>query len=284
LIGIPYLGYNDFSIILFQQHMEKQAPARNDYRLHFTELLLRFKNDGYKMNPVNFVSKIQNPQGDNMEKIHADRMIPIRDVIYQNIRKAILRGIYLPGERLMEEQLARELGTSRTPVREALRKLEVEKIVSHHPYRGVVVSEIKKEEIEDLYEIRTLVETIIVKHAAQNATTEDIARLTDLMDKEESTSDVNVILDCIDEYNRTIAEIANCPYIADFARMTRETLGRMIISTHLQPKRRPRAQKEHREIVAALAAGDGKLAQKLTVQHLKNASRSVRSGPSEQIA
>jgi len=77
-----------------------------------------------------------------MKKINSDRMLPIRDVVYQSIRKAILRGDYPAGERLMEEQLAHTLGTSRTPVREALRKLEVEKIVKHSPNKGVVVSEI----------------------------------------------------------------------------------------------------------------------------------------------
>ena len=211
-----------------------------------------------------------------MEKINVNRMLPIRDVIYQNIRKAILRGDYLPGERLMEEQLARELGTSRTPVREAFRKLEVEKIVSYHPHKGVVVSDISMDEIEDLYEIRTLVETIIAKRAALSATPEDVVRLTDILAKEECANDADVILDSIDEFNHTIAEIANRPHMSDLAKKVRETLTRMIISTHLQPQRRPKAQKDHREILAAIASGDSKLAQKLTIRHVKNASRIIK--------
>ena len=215
-----------------------------------------------------------------MEKINVDRMLPIRDIVYQSIRKAILRGDYLPGERLMEERLARNLGTSRTPVREALRKLEVEKIVSHNPHKGVVVSEISMDEIENLYEIRTLVETIIAKHAARNATPEDITRLTELMDMEESATDPDVIADCIDKCHCVIAEIADCPQIADLARIIRETLGRMIALTH--SKRRPEAQKEHREIVAAIAAGDSELAQKLTGRHVKNASLMIRNALAEK--
>ena len=213
-----------------------------------------------------------------MERIHVDRMLPIRDVVYQSIRKAILRGDYLPGERLMEEQLALMLGTSRTPVREALRKLEVEKMVNHSPNKGVVVSEINMDEIEELYEIRMLVEMIIAKRAAKHATSEDIKRLTDLMDEEEASSDLDVISDCVEKYNNAIAEIANCPQISDFGRMIRETLSRMLVSTYLQPKRRPEAQREHREIVAAVAAGDDELAQKLTSRHVKNAGRVLKSG------
>jgi len=212
-----------------------------------------------------------------MERINIDRMIPIRDVVYQNLRKAILRGEYLPGERLMEEQLARRLGTSRTPVREALRKLEVENMVSHNPHKGVVVSEINMDEVEDLYEIRTLVETIIAKRAALKATPEDIKYLTKLMNEEEAAVDPDVISDCIDKYNHAIAEIADCPQISDFARMIRETLARVIISTLLEPKRRPEAQKEHREIVAAFAAGDSELAQKLTIRHLKKAGGMIKN-------
>jgi len=217
-----------------------------------------------------------------MEKINEDRMIPIRDIVYQSIRKAILRGDYLPGERLMEEQLARELGTSRTPVREALRKLEVDKMVSHSPNKGVVVTETNMDEIEDLYEIRTLVETIIAKHAALKATPEDIKRLTGLLDKEEAATDPDVVSDCIDKYNHAIAEVANCPQISDFGRMIRETLARMIISTHLQPKRRPEAQKEHREIVAAIAAGNSELSQELTRRHIESAGGLVKDGHAEK--
>ena len=112
-----------------------------------------------------------------MKKIELNRMQPIRDVIYQRIRKAILRGDFRPGERLIEEQLSRDLGTSRTPVREALRKLEVEKMVVHHPHKGVVITDVPANEMEDLYEIRAHVESIIAKRAALSACAEDIEQL-----------------------------------------------------------------------------------------------------------
>ncbi|MCL2617058.1 MAG: GntR family transcriptional regulator [Defluviitaleaceae bacterium] len=207
-----------------------------------------------------------------MKKIELNRMQPIRDIIYQRIRKAILRGDFRPGERLIEEQLSRDLGTSRTPVREALRKLEVEKMVHHHPHKGVVITDVPVEEMEDLYEIRAHVESIIAKYAAQNASVEDIEMLNSFLDKAESATDPEVVSDYIDQYNHALAKISERPMMSDYAKQLREILFRMIVSTYLKPARRPDAQREHREIVAAIAAGDGELAQKLTVAHIRNAA------------
>ena len=208
-----------------------------------------------------------------MEKIDSSRKQPIRDIVYHNIRNAILRGELKPGERLNEEHLAAQLGISRTPVREALRKLEVEKMVSHSPYRGVVITEINTDETDDLYEIRTLVEAIIAKRAALNATPDDIKRLEDLLDVTESTTDPGKVSGYVDQYNHAIAEVANCPHISDFATKLRMVLSRMIVHTYLSPRRRADAQREHREIVAAIALGDSALAQKLTIEHVRKASQ-----------
>ena len=207
-----------------------------------------------------------------MKRIELNRMQPIRDVIYQRIRKAILRGDFRPGERLIEEQLSRDLGTSRTPVREALRKLEVEKMVRHHPHKGVVIADVPANEMADLYEIRAHVESIIAKRATQNASAEDIERLSALLDETEAATDPEVVSDCIDQYNHALAEISACPTISGFATQLRETLFRMIVSTYLKPERRQDAQREHREIVAAIAEGNGELAQKLTIRHIRNAA------------
>jgi len=211
-----------------------------------------------------------------MKKISAERMLPIREEVYQRIRKAIMNGEYRPGEHLHEEQLATQLGTSRTPVREALRKLEVEKLVIHHPHRGTVVSELSLDEIEELYEIRTLIEAFIAKRAAQNATPEDVVRLKKLLDDEEQTTERDTTMDAIDAYNKAVMEIANCPSIADLNFKVREILSRMIISGHLHPNRRAIAQKEHRDIVGAIANNDSDLAQRLTIIHLRNASRVLK--------
>ncbi|MCL2568147.1 MAG: GntR family transcriptional regulator [Oscillospiraceae bacterium] len=208
-----------------------------------------------------------------MKKIESHRMQPIRDVVYQQIRKAILRGDLRPGERLAEEQLASEMGTSRTPVREALRKLEVEKMVRYHPHKGVVIAEIPADEIGDIYEIRANVEALLAKHAARNATPEDIKHLCVLLDKAETATTPEAVSDYIDQYNHMLSKIADAPVLEGLAKSLRETLCRMLVATYLKPVRRPEAQREHREIVTAIAMGNEALAYQLTIQHIQNAAQ-----------
>jgi len=212
-----------------------------------------------------------------VEKIDSSRLLPIRDIVYHRIRTAVLHGKLRPGERLMEEQLARELGTSRTPVREALRKLEVEKLVQHHPHKGVIISEVFPGELEDLYEIRTLVEAIIAKHAARNAAPGDIELLNSLLDKMENAAAPDEAASYIEMFNNTLAALSMSPTVIELARQLRESLCRIMTSTYSVPERMPEAQREHREIVAAIAKGDARLAQKLTTAHIRNAARELKN-------
>ena len=201
-------------------------------------------------------------------------MRPLRDKIYQKLRQAIIRGDYAPGERLPEETLARELGASRTPIREALQKLETEKLLEYNPNKGMVVSEINTDETEELYQIRMVTEAIIAKRAATKATPEDIRRLNALIDRQESGD--GAIRDSLDDYNTIISEIADCPQISEISKLVRETLIRMIYSTALHPKRRKDVWKEHREIVLAIAAKDGELAYNLTMEHVRKAGNTLK--------
>ena len=209
-----------------------------------------------------------------MNKGSKKKNVPMRVHIYQLIRKRILQGTYAPGIHLTEEQLALEFGTSRTPVREALRRLEAEKMVRYLPYRGVVIADLPQDELEDLYEIRAFLEGIIAKRAAERATVEDTAELYYLLKKDEemeSAEDLGEISEYLTAYNLAIAKLANCPEIATLAKRVRETLGRAIVSTFTHPDRNLAARKEHHAIVAAIEQNDGTLAKTLTIEHVRNA-------------
>ena len=210
-----------------------------------------------------------------MGKMASNNFQSVRHTAYQNIRKAILRGDYNPGERLTEEQLARDLGISRTPVREALRKLEVENIVSHHPNRGVVVAEVSPDQRDELYEIRALVESIVIKRVVYNATLEDLVWLNELLDKEEAAADPDEIFKFVTDFHDAIMKIADCPQISNLLIKIRETLRLMIQKTQIKPERRPTMQKEHRLIVEAISNRDAQLAQSLTISHVFGARRAL---------
>ena len=99
---------------------------------------------------------------DNFQ-VNMNEYLPLRDVVFQTLRNAILKGELKPGERLMEIQLAQKLGVSRTPVREALRKLELEGLVIMIPRRGAIVADITIQDLNDVLEVREALEELAVK-------------------------------------------------------------------------------------------------------------------------
>lgn len=103
--------------------------------------------------------------------------LPLRDVVFNTLRQAILRGELKPGERLMEIQLANKLGVSRTPIREAIRKLELEGLVLMIPRRGAEVAEITEKNMRDVLEVRRALEVLAVQLGCQRMTEEALSDL-----------------------------------------------------------------------------------------------------------
>ena len=110
-------------------------------------------------------------------EIRMDEYLPLRDVVFNTLRQAILKGELNPGERLMEIQLANKLGVSRTPVREAIRKLELEGLVLMIPRKGAEVAEITRQDMEDVLEVRTALEELAVKDACDHITDAQLSEL-----------------------------------------------------------------------------------------------------------
>lgn len=103
--------------------------------------------------------------------------LPLRDVVFNTLRQAILRGELKPGERLMEIQLANKLGVSRTPVREAIRKLELEGLVLMIPRKGAEVADIVEKGLKDVLEVRKALEELSVRLACDRITKKEIEEL-----------------------------------------------------------------------------------------------------------
>ena len=104
--------------------------------------------------------------------VKIDEYLPLRDVVFYTLRQAILRGELKPGERLLEIRLANKLGVSRTPVREAIRKLELEGLVKMVPRRGAEVAEITEKRVRDALEVRRALEELAVQLNSTFDTTE----------------------------------------------------------------------------------------------------------------
>ena len=119
--------------------------------------------------------------------LRIDDYLPLRDVVFNTLREAILTGELEPGERLMEIKLAEKLGVSRTPIREAIRMLQIEGLVNITPRKGTVVAEISKDDLKNVLEVRKVLEKLAVELACMKITEEEILGLKENL-KEFSTA------------------------------------------------------------------------------------------------
>ncbi len=110
-------------------------------------------------------------------QVTTDEYLPLRDVVFKTLRQSILMGELAPGQRLMEIQLANQLGVSRTPIREAMRKLELEGLVVMIPRKGAQVAKISQKGLYDVLEVRSALEDLAMELSCKRITEEELAQL-----------------------------------------------------------------------------------------------------------
>ena len=114
---------------------------------------------------------------DNHLQVTTNEYLPLRDVVFKSLRQGILMGDLAPGQRLMEIQLANQLGVSRTPIREAMRMLELEGLVVMVPRKGAQVAKISQKGLHDVLEVRSALEDLAIELSCQRITEEELAQL-----------------------------------------------------------------------------------------------------------
>ncbi|MGB9840352.1 GntR family transcriptional regulator [Thermovenabulum sp.] len=199
---------------------------------------------------------------------------PIRDLIYEHIRKMIFSGELKEGERLVEKDLAEKLKVSRTPVREALRKLETEGLVVHLPRKGVVVKGFSKEDVIEIYSIRKSLEALAISFTVQNITEKEIEKLKNLNEKMKEVAkeeDAEKLFELLREFNKVLIESCRMPRLISLINTYREYLERFRVVTMSKKERKLLALKEHDEIIDAIIKRDAKRAQSLVQEHLQGA-------------
>ena len=143
----------------------------------------------------------------SMLKVNMNEYLPLRDVVFNTLRQAILKGELEPGERLMEIQLAERLGVSRTPIREAIRKLELEGLVLMIPRKGAEVAKISEKSLRDVLELRRSLEELALELACQRMTEEEIDELEDAQRafrKAVDSKDVMLMAETDEKYHEII--------------------------------------------------------------------------------
>jgi DNA-binding GntR family transcriptional regulator len=187
------------------------------------------------------------------------------------IREAILDGRLSPGQRLKEEELARELGISRTPVREALLVLQTEGLIEAAPNRGATVRSYDADDLSEMYLLRAVLEGLGARLAAERVKARDLAKLRKSCDRFESVSMLGTLRDMVKEnlvFHNTILDIAGSDRIAQLVRSVTEVP--LVYKSYLwySPSQKLISAHYHRQIVNALEARDPERAESVMKQHV----------------
>lgn len=210
--------------------------------------------------------------------IRLDSYQPLRDVVCETLREAIRSGVLKPGERLMEIQLAEELGVSRTPVREAIRRLELEGCVIMMPRRGTYVANISIRDINEVFEIRTSLESLSSGLAAERITDEELERLQRLLVEigaHIESGDMDKIVKTDTEFHDLLYQASRNQRLVGIISNLREQLTRFRTTSMSYPGRLKATLEEHRIIVEAIAQGDVKAARKAAEYHMEKSEQTL---------
>lgn len=207
-----------------------------------------------------------------------DQHRPLRDVIFEEIRNRIVRNEMAPGSRLVESQLAADLGVSRNPVREAIRMLETEGFVVVTPRRGAVVTEMSPRQAEEIFEVRSVLEALSARLAARNISPIALERLVELLDKGDrlvADGDSAGITALNAQFHEEIVEAAGNETLTHLTRQLRDRLEWIFSRTATE--RGDQSWNEHRNLLGAIAAHDEQLAEALATAHVAAARRAFEA-------
>ena len=204
----------------------------------------------------------------------------LADQVFEKLENDIIQGVYKRGELLTELKLVEQLGVSRTPIREALRRLEQERLIEDTG-KGSRVLGITMEDLEDIMNIRQRIEGLAAYYATVNLTPDGLKELSHIVDLQEfyfSKQDKEHLRQVDDAFHDMICSLSKRSVISDtlipLMRKTRR-YRRVAIDNW---ERTTRTMNEHKQIFQAIASGDAKLAEELTTQHIIHAKEHMIGG------
>ncbi|MBV7271720.1 GntR family transcriptional regulator [Clostridium sp. PL3] len=194
-----------------------------------------------------------------LSPIKFDKTGYIRDSVFSILRNAILDGKLEPGQRLVERNIAEQLKISRTPVREAIRKLEFEKLVTHIPRKGVVVSGFTKEDIKEIQLMRVALEALSCSIAATKIKNGELERLNLVNNKmlkeyKEGNIDKSILMN--KKFHDIICKAAESPHLYYFINTLRGYINSFTKLTYTKQGRLEEVFEEHNKIIEALRNHD----------------------------
>ena len=213
----------------------------------------------------------------NLQKEIADKY-SLRGRVYNTIRDRILSGDYHEGEELRENAIATDLGVSRTPVREALRQLELEGLVSIIPNKGASVTGITTKDIHDIYMIRSYLEGLCAKWACENITNGQIEELEEILylsDFHARRSHIEHMVDLDNKFHDLIYKASGSKILNHVLSDFHQYVERVRKITLSRPYRAEKSRDEHAAIVEAIKNRDGQMAEILANEHMMNSIQNL---------
>ena len=193
------------------------------------------------------------------------------DRITAVVRDAVSAGVFLPGQRLPQDTLASLLNVSRMPVRAALRRLESEGLVDLIPHRGALVRTLSRDEIQDLYEMRILIETYALRKTVAAMTPRAFAELKELAERMDMASTPSEWIQLRDDFYRKLYAIGNTPRVVKLIMQFRAEVGSHLKSVSHE------GGNAHRPLLEYIEQSDPDLAASWLETHLREIAASLRS-------
>lgn len=211
-------------------------------------------------------------------QIDINQYMPLREVVFTTLRQAILKGELKPGERLMEITLANKLGVSRTPIREAIRKLELEGLVVMIPRKGAQVAKISAQELNDVLEVRLGLEELVICKACERITDEEL----DDLDREAKgfqdllkSGDLMALAEQDVKFHDVIYNATHNRRLIQILSNLREQMYRFRMEYLKDEDARKNLSNEHNEICKAIRSRDVELARNYICQHIDNQQKVI---------
>lgn len=215
---------------------------------------------------------------ERMIPVKLDNYKPLREIVFEHLREAIIGGNLRPGERLMEMQLAEEMGVSRTPVREAIRKLELEGLVIMVPRRGAYVSDLSIKDVAETYEIRAALEALAAGLAADRITadeSEELERILVLIGQCIASNDLERSIELDEQFHNVLYRASKNDRLVQIINNLREQIQRFRATSLGTPGRLEAVFTEHTKIAEAISDRDAARAEHLAMEHIENAENAL---------
>lgn len=199
---------------------------------------------------------------------------PIRELVYRYLRDRILSGAFTYGTRLIETDISQSLGVSRTPVREAMRMLELEGLVRYLNRRGVMVTNLADDDMDEIYALREVLEGLAAKLSAQLRTDEEAAALESLrleMEQAYFDGDLDRVTEIHTQFNAWIYRTSGNRRLNEILSRFNEYIAKSQQVSMTRHGRATEIMQEHREVVGAIVSRDGDRAEVAARQHVANA-------------